>query len=164
MNRSVRGRGFTLVELLVVVTIIGILSMLAVDAFLNSIQRARQSRTVNDMRTVATGLEAYHIDIGRYPPSAGYSLPSGLPLPTKGLSAVVPYLQPTYIRVVPAVDGWSSWFTFSTDTDLGQYGLRSMGKGGVPDSAMVYGPTTGFEADILIVSGVFVQYPEGIQR
>ena len=164
--RSVRDvRGFTLIELLVVVMIVGLLAMLAVDAFVQSIQRARQSRTVSDMRTIAAGIEAHSIDTGRYPPAAAFTLPDGLALPTADILGAVPYLAPTYVRVVPLVDGWSSWFTYGTEgTDAQHYALRSMGKGGLADTVPVWGPTTSFEADIVIVDGQFVQYPAGSQK
>ena len=55
-------RGFTLIELLVVVTIIGIILAIAVFNFLNAIQRARQKRTMADLRAIGKALEAYSVD------------------------------------------------------------------------------------------------------
>lgn len=60
--------GFTLIELLIVVAIIAILAAIAVPNFLEARTRAAVSRTLSDMRTLATALEAYHVDAGRYPP------------------------------------------------------------------------------------------------
>ena len=56
--------GFTLIELLIVVAILGIVSALAVANLVNAHQRARQRRTVADMRSVATAVEAAIADPG----------------------------------------------------------------------------------------------------
>lgn len=73
-----RGRpgGFTLIELLIVVAIVAILAAIAVPNFLEARTRAAVSRTVSDLRTIATALESYHVDFSRYPPH-GEVLPSG---------------------------------------------------------------------------------------
>ncbi len=62
-------RGFTLIELLIVVAIIAILAAIALPNFLEAQTRAKVSRTRADMRTVATGLEAYRVDFNSYPPA-----------------------------------------------------------------------------------------------
>ena len=59
--------GFTLIELLIVVAIIAILAAIAVPNFLEAQTRSKVSRARADMRTIATGLEAYYIDYNKYP-------------------------------------------------------------------------------------------------
>jgi type II secretion system protein G len=61
--------GFTLIELLIVVAIIAILAAIAVPNFLEAQVRAKVARVKSDMRTVATGLEAYRVDANTYPPT-----------------------------------------------------------------------------------------------
>ncbi len=63
---SVKG-GFTLIELLIVVAIIAILAAIAVPNFLESQTRAKVSRTMSDMRSLATALESYGVDYNSYP-------------------------------------------------------------------------------------------------
>ena len=58
---------FTLIELLIVVAIIGILAAIAVPNFLQAQVRAKLSKAVSNMRTVATALEMYYMDKGSYP-------------------------------------------------------------------------------------------------
>jgi type II secretion system protein G len=68
-------KGFTLIELLIVVAIIAILAAIAVPNFLEAQTRSKVSRAKSDMRTLATGLEAYNVDTQKYPPeylSLGY--------------------------------------------------------------------------------------------
>lgn len=73
-------RGFTLIELLIVVAIIAILAAIAVPNFLEAQTRAKVSRVKADMRSLATALEAYHVDRNFYPPD-GNDLQMGNPFP-----------------------------------------------------------------------------------
>jgi prepilin-type N-terminal cleavage/methylation domain-containing protein len=62
--------GFTLIELLIVVAIIAILAAIAVPNFLEAQVRSKVSRTKNDMRSLATAMEAYYTDQNAYPVDA----------------------------------------------------------------------------------------------
>lgn len=60
-------KGFTLIELLIVVAIIAILAAIAVPNFLEAQTRAKVSRQVSNLRTVATALESYAVDHNTVP-------------------------------------------------------------------------------------------------
>ncbi len=62
-------QAFTLVELLITVSIITILAAIALPNFLEAQTRSKVSRVKSDLRTIAVGLEAYHADSNRYPTS-----------------------------------------------------------------------------------------------
>lgn len=64
--------GFTLIELLIVVAIIAILAAIAIPNFLEAQVRAKVSSVKNNMRSIATALEAYRVDQNNYPPDAQY--------------------------------------------------------------------------------------------
>ena len=66
-----RPPGFTLIELLIVVLIIAILAAIAVPNFLEFQTRAKVSRAMSDIRTIATALEAYNVDNNDYPLNDG---------------------------------------------------------------------------------------------
>lgn len=59
--------GFTLIELMVVIVIIGILVSLGTFAFLSSQKKSRDARRKSDLDSVARALEMYNTDIGSYP-------------------------------------------------------------------------------------------------
>jgi type II secretion system protein G len=161
MKRS--QRGFTLIELLVVVAIIGIIVAISVANYMNAIEKARQRQTMSNMRSIATAVEIYLADFNGYPPAAAFALPSGLSLPTTPIGVkLVSYIYPTYMNRVPLVDGWNSWFVYSsTPSSHNDYCLGSNAKGGLPDASPTFGPTTSFQDDILMVDSNFVQYPSG---
>jgi general secretion pathway protein G len=162
--RRTASRGFTLIELLIVVAIIGIIVAIAVVNMINAIQRGKQKRSMADLKNLSTAIEAYATDMNFYPAAAGYSLPSGLSLPTATLGAASSALSPTYLRVTPFSDGWNSWYLFGANAARSDYAVRSSGADGVPQTAPAWGATTDFNADIILVDGAFVQYPEGAQR
>jgi prepilin-type N-terminal cleavage/methylation domain-containing protein len=81
MRFSSRFRAFTLIELLIVVAIIAILAAIAVPNFMEAQTRSKVSRSVADMRSLATALEAYAVDNNKYPvipayPNYGWDLPA----------------------------------------------------------------------------------------
>ena len=64
-----RQDGFTLIELIVVVAIIGILAAIAVPAMRTAPERARESALKEDLFTMRSCLDQFHADRGRYPTS-----------------------------------------------------------------------------------------------
>lgn len=59
--------GFTLVELLVVVSLIGVLSTLVIANLNSARERARDAERKSDLRNIQTALRLYYNDAGRYP-------------------------------------------------------------------------------------------------
>ncbi len=162
--RANAAKGFTLIELLIVVAIIGIIVAIAIVNMINAIQRGKQKRSMAEMKSISTALEAYATDRNFYPAAAGFTLPSGLSLPTATLGTAEEQLSPTYIRITPLSDGWNSWYLYGTGASRSDYAVRSAGADGVPQTSPNFGPTTDFNADIILVDGAFVQFPDGAQR
>ena len=74
-----RSRGFTLVEIMIVVALIGILAAIAIPAVRHQQQRAQNSRFVSDLRVFAAAFETYATKNGRWPADANPgAVPTGM--------------------------------------------------------------------------------------
>lgn len=69
MNKMLNKKGFTLIEILIVVAIIGILASVVVVGLGPAQKRGRDARRVSDLRSVQTALELYYGKNGQYPTS-----------------------------------------------------------------------------------------------
>lgn len=72
------GKGFTLVELLVVISIIGILAVLVIPPLQSARKAAYLSRAKAELRNIAVALERYSLDNNGYPADVSRDLPPGL--------------------------------------------------------------------------------------
>ena len=70
-------KGFTLLELLVVIGIIAILSTIAVAALNTARAKARDVKRMHDLRVISKALDMYYADYGYYPHVSGFWFTSG---------------------------------------------------------------------------------------
>lgn len=67
MLKKTSEKGFTIVELLIVIVVIGILAALVLNTFSGVQRRARDTERQTDVNSLATQLEVYYNDAGGYP-------------------------------------------------------------------------------------------------
>ncbi len=141
-------RGFTLVELLIAVAVIGILAAIALVNLMDALQRSRQSRTMASMRNLGSAVQAYDSDNSF--------------LPQNGLTAqeLVTVLQSNGLfQNVEYEDGWG--FSFQYTANGTNYSLESYGADGADGPAdMTRETRTDYRNDIVLVDGRFVASPE----
>jgi prepilin-type N-terminal cleavage/methylation domain-containing protein len=154
-------RGLTLLELLVVMAIIAIIAAMATTNYFIALTRAKQKRTMADIRMIALAWETRAVETQSYRVS-GYTFPT----------QDVPYatlrnaLMPTYTKSMPQLDGWNRPLEFAFDAEgggIGSYAIRSAGRDGNYDPAIVDGATHDPDCDIVFSNGSFVQFPEVMQ-
>lgn len=144
-------RGFSMVELLIVVAVIGLIVAIAVPNLVNAIQRARQTRSVADLSAIAKAVSMYQQDLAEYPIQT--------PL---GDADFLKSTLLTYMGSFQATDGWMRSFMYVSDGH--EYTILSYGMDGVASLPYTRGSTNLFNADIVITNGMFLQWPEGVQE
>ena len=90
--RSIQ-RGFTLVEILIVVIILGILAAIVIPQFSNASQDARKSSVVSQLQTLRSQIELYKLQHGDAPPALADLKTSLTGTTTYGGSSFGPYMQ-----------------------------------------------------------------------
>jgi general secretion pathway protein G len=133
-----RQRGFTLIEIMVVVVILAVLGALVVPKILENVDKARVTRAQSDIRAIQTALDVYRLDNVKYPTTE------------QGLQALVKqpadptitnYRSGGYLGSLPK-DPWNRPYKYaSPGTDGRDYDITSFGRDGQPGGE-------GYDADI----------------
>ncbi len=91
-RRKDRNRGFTLLELLVVLVIMGLLTAVVTPQVMNMFSGAKSDTAALQVETLTTALNYYQIDVGTYPDTkqglrALWEVPAGVPRGVDPMSA-----------------------------------------------------------------------------
>ena len=161
--------GFTLIELLIVIAIIGIIAAMLIPNMLDALQKAKQKRTMADMRLVGTAMFSWLTDqVGA---AAAGATSTQVDLGSYGSvmrsSDLITVLVPDYLQVVPYLDGWKRPYDYylktATPTAAQVMAIRSNGRDGVSEgnaySVTNFDPTD-YDRDVLWADGFFVRWPQ----
>ncbi len=119
-------QGFTLLELLVVMVIIGLLAGYVGPRYFAQVGKSQTKTARAQIDSYEKALEQYRLDVGRYPPNeqgldALFDRPEG---ETKW--------QGPYLKKKPPPDPWGNKYVYKTPGEHGDYDLLSYGRDGKP--------------------------------
>ncbi|MFC3912596.1 type II secretion system major pseudopilin GspG [Pseudaeromonas sharmana] len=122
-----RQRGFTLLEIMVVIVILGILASIVVPNLMGNKEKADRQKAVTDIVALENALDMYKLDNSRYPTTeqgleALVSKPSGDPEPKN-------YRDGGYIKRLPK-DPWGGDYQMLSPGEHGKIDVFSMGLDG----------------------------------
>jgi general secretion pathway protein G len=120
-------RGFTLIELLIVMVILGLLASIVVPKLFGHVDSAKVETTHTQISSLETALDAFRLDVGRYPTTE-----EGLNVivsPPADDSPGASRWRGPYLRRTPR-DGWGNPFQYRSPGEHGDYDLWSYGPSG----------------------------------
>jgi len=147
MRRSRKKAGFTLLELLIVVAIIGLLVAIAIPALVFALDRSKQRVTLSDMRMVASALMAYNLDVSIFPNNSLTSV--------ELMEVLEPFAGPS----LPAQDRWGHDFDYRADAE-NYYSLESFGRDNIDGTNIDFSTRNDFNLDLVHSHGSFVASPD----
>jgi general secretion pathway protein G len=123
---SFRHRGFTLLELLVVIVIIGMLASYVGPKYFSQIGKSEVATARAQLDALSKAVETFRLDVGRYPSSSeGLNALMVMPDSARGWSG--PYLK----KAVP-MDPWQHPYIYQYPAKNNDYLIQSYGKDGKP--------------------------------
>ena len=135
MQITPRRKGFTLLELLVVIVIIGLLAGYVAPRYFSQVGKSEIQVARAQIESIDKALDQYRLDLRRYP-SAEEGLQALVAKPENAAAWNGPYLK----KAVP-MDPWGRPYTYRTPGQKGEFDLFSYGRDGKPGG-------TGEDADI----------------
>lgn len=119
------GKGFTLVELLVVMVIIALLAALVGPRLFPKLGKGKQSACSAQIELIGQGLDHFRLDIGRYPTTQ-----EGLN--TLMVNSGIEKWDGPYLKKALPSDPWGKPFHYQCPGSHGEYDLFSYGRDGAP--------------------------------
>jgi general secretion pathway protein G len=125
-HRPSRPSGFTLLELLVVMVIIGLLAGFVAPRFFAQIGKSETKAARAQLDALEKALDQYRLDVGRYPGTE-----QGLVALVERPAGLTRWSGPYLKKSVPQ-DPWGHPYLYKSPGDHGEFDLLSLGKDGQP--------------------------------
>lgn len=116
-------KGFTLLELMIVVVILGLLATLIVPKVVNYPDKVKKQKAAIEIRNILSALDMFHTDTGRYPSNV-----EGLEILVKNPGNIENYNSDGYIE--KTTDPWGNHYVYIYPGKNGKIDLESYGKDG----------------------------------
>ena len=115
-------RGFTLIELMVVMIILGLLAALVVPKMFGKLETAKTNAAYAQIELFGTALDSYRLDVGKYPSSS-----EGLESLISPVSGAEEWNGPYLRKNEIPLDPWGNPYIYEAPGTHGDYDLYSLG-------------------------------------
>jgi general secretion pathway protein G len=144
MRAMKKSKGFSLVEMVLVLQTITILALIMIPMLWAAFEKSKQRTTMADMKTIATALATYKIDSNYYPN-------------VSDVTQLASVLMPNYVLDLKVKDAWNHNLDYTAN--LENYTIESFGRDGANGMNITYHTRDVYDLDIVLTNGRFANSP-----